>query len=130
MQDADSLTEMHRLLLMAAAAQGLGPDTNLGYANSARVVGQALRWAGLFDKEVQDAWNAMEYHPAIKRCYGALIEMIRQPREETLFEGGGNLGTPRAPRAFPHFTSCRLTPRGEQVARDLLERYPQYHTPG
>jgi hypothetical protein len=108
----------------------LGPDTDLGRANSARVVGQALLWAGLIDDEVRAAWEAIEYHPAITGCYGALIGMIRQPPGEALFQGGGDLGTPESPQAFPHFTSCRLTRRGERLARQLLAQYPEYRTPG
>jgi hypothetical protein len=134
-----ALTEIERLLLMAAAIHGLGPKTNLSVANADRVVGQVLEWAGLMDAEVREAWEnpGMEYRPAIIRVYGALIRMTHQMHRggsgrppakpgEVLFEGGGNFGTADDPQAFPHFTSCRLTARGEQLARQLLEQYPDY----
>jgi hypothetical protein len=125
---------------MAAAVHGLGPNTDLTRANTAKVVGQALRWAGLVDDELREAWDAMEDHPAIDQVYGALIRMTLQTQRvgpgrpperpgEVLFEGSGNWGQPgdpECPPAFPHFNSCRLTARGEQLARELLERYPQY----
>ncbi len=34
-------------------------------------------------------------------------------------------GDPKRPPAF-HFNSCRLTVRGEQLARQLLEQHPEY----
>lgn len=136
MTDTVALIEMERLLVMAAAVHGLGPNTPLT-ANAAKVVRQALQWAGLMNDEVREAWSRLEYHPAILDCYGTLIRMIRQflqndrilPPErlgEALFEGAGNFGTPREPRAFPDFTSCHLTEYGELVAKELLEQYPEY----
>jgi hypothetical protein len=139
MVDRNTMTEIDQLILMAAYVHGLGPNTNLSYANADRVVGQALEWAGLMDDEVRAAWEnpGVAYHPAIVRVYGALIRMTHQihrvgpgmPPErpgEVLFEGAGNLGTPDQPHAFPHFTSCRLSARGEQVACELLEQHPEY----
>jgi hypothetical protein len=134
--DASPLTQMEELLVMAAAVRGLGPNTRLT-ANANKVVGQALQWAGQMDEEVQEAVQNLEDHPAIKRCYAVLIRMIRQmlqnglqkPPErpgDALFEGAGNFGSPGAPPAFPHFTSCRLTEYGESVARDLLRHHPEY----
>jgi hypothetical protein len=112
--DPEALSEMERLLLMAAADHELGPDTDLSYANCARVVARVLLWEGLVDDEILAAWAESEYHPAIARCYGTLIAMIQhQPSSEALFEGQGNLGTPESPGAFPHFTSCRLTRLGQ-----------------
>jgi hypothetical protein len=116
---------------MAAVVNGLGPATDLGFANSAKVVGQTLRWAELVDEDVVSSWVHWEYCPAILGCYGALIAMIQhQPTNEALFEGRGNFGTPQDPVQFPHFTSCRLTALGERLARELLGRHPEYvHTP-
>ena len=48
----ETLTETERLLLMAAAIHDLGPATDLGRANSARVVNQVLRWRGLSAEEI------------------------------------------------------------------------------
>jgi hypothetical protein len=127
------LTEMDRLLLMAAAVHGLGSSTDLRRANAAKVVGQALVWAGLVDDEVREAWRSLEGHPAIDQCYEALIRMIRRldaawanDPTQPLFEGMGNFGSREDPPAYPHFTSCRLTLGGEQLARELLEQHPEY----
>jgi hypothetical protein len=137
MADVDTLTEIEQLLLVAAAVHGLGPQTNLNIANADKVVGQALEWAGLMGEESREAWEQIEYRPAIVQVYGALIRMTHQILQvgpgrpparpgEALFEGGGNFGTADAPQAFPHFTSCRLSVRGEQLARQLLEQHPEY----
>ncbi len=136
MKDAVPLTEMEELLIMAAAVHGLGPNTRLT-ANAAKVVGQALEWAGRMEGEVRKAWLSIEGHPAIDECYAVLIRMIRQllrngvhrPPErpgDALFEGAGNFGSALHPPALPHFTSCRLTERGVSIARDLLRRHPEY----
>jgi hypothetical protein len=132
---------MERMLLMAAAAHGLNPQTDLQYANCGKVVGQVLEWAGLVDEAVRENWNSAggvsDYHPTIRRIYGDLIRMLSRPTREggwkpppragvALFEGSGNFGTSDNPMAFPHFTSCRLTEEGERIARKLLEQNPQY----
>jgi len=44
MDDIEILTPTERLLLMAAAVHGLGPNTDLSRANTAKVIGQALQW--------------------------------------------------------------------------------------
>jgi hypothetical protein len=136
MANSETLTEMERLLLMAAATKGLGPDTPWNRAHSSNVVGRALHWAGLVDDQVRTAWMSDESCPAIEECYGTLIRMIRQglkvgfkPPErpgEPLFEGAGNFGTSDLPPAMPQFTACRLTAYGVQVAQELLEKYPEY----
>ena len=136
MAGAEELTETEQLLVMAAAIHNLGPGTDLSTANAGLVVGQALQWAGLMEGEVGKAWKnpGMEYHPAIVHVYGALIRMIHRADAEipperpgaTLFEGGGNFGTPERPAAFPHFTSCRLTVDGEMIAQQLLKKHPGY----
>jgi hypothetical protein len=122
------LSEWQRLLLMAARVHGLSPDTNLKYANTARVIRQALKWRGVMNGEVQEAWERYEYCPIMEDCYGALIAMIRtDPPEEALFQGQGNYGNATEPPAYPHFTSCRLTERGTQLAEELLKLHPEYH---
>lgn len=136
MDELDVLSEMERLLLMAAAVHKLGPMTDLGRANTAKVVGQSLLWAGMLEGETRQAWDEFEYDPVIIQVYGVLIRLIQQKDagtslqrpEELLFEGRGDFGTPEEPHAFPHFTSCRLTAHGEQLAQLLLERYPQYRS--
>ncbi len=138
MANTEMLTDMEKLLLMAAATNGLGPDTPWTRAHSSKVVGRALHWAGLVDDQVRTAWMSDEYCPAITQCYGALIRMIRQVLKvgfkeperpgEPLFEGAGNFGTPDNPHAMPQFTACWLTAYGMQVAQDLLEKHPEYRT--
>jgi hypothetical protein len=136
----EEFTEIERLLLMAAEVHGAGPEKDLRYANCGKVVGQTLEWAGLVDEAVRDNWNSAgsdDYHPTIRRVYGALIRMVSVVRRDgglspaerpgpALFEGGGNLGTSEKPRAFPHFTSCRLTEEGARIARQLLLENPMY----
>jgi hypothetical protein len=127
----NEINEMKRLLLMAAAVHQLGPGTRLNTANCAKVVWQALSWAGLVNDEVRTAWNELEYHPAILECYRTLIGMIRHaPAAEALFEGNGNFGSVECPRAFPLFTACRLTPLGESIAEQLLSQRPEYRIGG
>jgi len=134
--DVPQLTEMEELLVMAAGVHGLGPSTELR-ANAAKVVGQALQWAGVMKGVVREAWENMEDDPAIEECYGVLIRMLRQllqhgmqkPPErpgEVLFEGAGNFGSSEGPPAQPYFTFCRLTAYGESVAEVLLQRHPEY----
>ena len=47
----ESLTETERLLLMAAAVQDLGPQTDLHGANTVKAVAQVLRWRGLSEED-------------------------------------------------------------------------------
>ncbi len=140
MTDPESLTEIEKLLLMAATVHGLGPKTDLSGANTAEVVRQALRWAGLWDK-VDRAWiRGGEEYSVIDPVYGPLVRMVQasfpvdpgKPAEnagEVLFEGAGNWGDPQDsndPPADPTFNSCRLTVCGMQLARQLLEQHPEY----
>lgn len=137
MSDDDRLTEIERLLLMAAAIHDLGPQTNLRFANGRKVVGQALMWAGHLDKKLREAWESGEYDREIGAFYGALIRMtqhmlrggaLRSPIRPglALFEGSGNFGTPDEPGPFPFFTAFRLTEHGAKVGSLLLEEHPQY----
>jgi hypothetical protein len=134
----NSLNEMEQLLLMAAAVQGLTPDSTLHFANTAKVVRQVLHWTGSFSEEVIKAWNSDEENPTIDLVYGTLIRMtqpINNPKRlperdgEVLFEGGGNWGdpgNPDHPPAAPHFNSCRLTIHGWNLANNLLIEHPEY----
>src|SRR5688572_15405379 len=128
MDEQRTLSEAQRLLLMAAAVHNLRPQTKLT-ANCGRVVWTALQWAGLLTPDVQAAWdNDFEWHPVVRDWQGILIGMIQPvPPEEALFEGAGNLGTPAEPVALPWFTACRLTPRGERLADELLGQHPEYN---
>jgi hypothetical protein len=127
MADASALTEMQRLLLMTAAFHDLRPGAPLT-ANCGRLIGTALRWAGLLSPDVRAAFtNDFEYHPVIREWYAALIGMVQhRPAKAALLEGAGNFGTPAEPLALPWFTACRLTRRGERVADELLAQYPGY----
>lgn len=134
------LTNMERLLLMAAAVQGLGPQTDLSYANTALVVLQALKWSGLDSAEVREQWHQLARHPALDEVYEPLIHMTHQQVRDggiraaerpgpALFEGGGNWGSPGDPErrpCHPHFNSCRLTALGEQIALALLAEHPEF----
>ena len=60
---------------MAAAVHGLGPDTDLSRANTARVVDQVLRWRGLNAEEIQSGWKELECDPVHEEVYNALIRM-------------------------------------------------------
>jgi|GEM_PF-6774912 len=96
MDDRKTLTETERLLLMAAAVHDLGPDTDLAYANTARVVDQALRWRGLSVEEIRNGWREPESHPINEEVYNVLIRMTHQ----VLF--GDNYLSPLATIIFPH----------------------------
>src|SRR5260370_9205107 len=89
------------------------------------------------DEEVQEAWQNLEDHAAIKRSYAVLMRMTRQllqngvqkpPKRpgDALFEGAENFGSPEDPLAFPHFTSCRLTECGVSVALSRVLHHPDY----
>jgi hypothetical protein len=140
MDENETLTETEQLLLMAAAVHGMGPRTNLSYANTARVVDQVLRWRGLSAEEINNGWRQPECDPVHEEVYSALILMTHQKHSVgpgrapgrpgvPLFEGGGNWGVPgdpSRPACWPQYNSCRLTAEGERVARELLERHPEY----
>ena len=115
------------LLLMAAAVHRLGPETDLTYANTAKVMRQALHWAGLLQGEIETCFESYDDAPPVTQFYDALTSMILQERTtEVLFEGGGNWGGPGLRPAAAHFTSCRLTERGLSFAKQLLDRHPHY----
>jgi hypothetical protein len=140
MDDRELLTETEQQLLMAAAAEGLGPDTDLTRANTARVINQVLRWRGRSPEEACHAWREQHNDPMHEEVYAVLIRMLHQihsvdpgqtPKRvgEVLFEGSGNWGVPGEPSwppCEPEFNSCRLTHAGERLARELLERHPEY----
>jgi hypothetical protein len=140
MSGAGSLTEVEQQLLMAAAVHGLGPATDLGFANTAQVVNQVLRWRGLTAAQVNVGWRERDCDREHDAVYAALVRMTHQecrdgtfrPGERpgpALFEGGGNWGVPGdpdRPACWPHFNSCRLTTEGERLAHLLLERHPEY----
>jgi hypothetical protein len=144
LSDIEHLTQIEKLLLMAAAVHGLRPGIELKYANTARVVLKALEWAGLDSKEVLDAWNTDDWHPSLQAVYGPLVHMTQmelltggfRPAERpgpALFEGGGNWGVPGDPKhppACPQFNSCRLTATGDRLALELLADHPEYGPPG
>ena len=112
---------------MAAAVHGLGPETDLTHANTARVMRQALHWAGLLHGKMETCFESYNDAPPVTQFYDALESMILQNRPtEVLFEGGGNWGGQGFRRAAAHFTSCRLTKRGWSLANQLLERHPRY----
>ena len=112
---------------MAAAVHGLGPETDLTHANSAKVMRQALHWAGLLHGEIETCFESYDDAPPVTEFYDALESMILEKMpKEVLFEGGGNWGGPGFRRAAAHFTSCRLSKRGWSLANRLLERHPHY----
>src|SRR5947209_3144347 len=101
--DLPPLTEMEQLLLMAAAAHGFGPDYDIRGANTAKVVLQAIRWAGLDSDAFWECWERLEWHSSADAAYKPLIRMTcikcrdgstraAERRGEALFEGGGNWG--------------------------------------
>ena len=134
------LTETESLLLMAAAVQGLGPRTNLIYANSARVVHQVLKWRGLSEDQLWSGWGERDCDPQHEQVFRALVRMVQmklrggswRPAERpgvALFEGGGNWGVPgdsSHPPSWPLFNSCRQTAEGKKLARKLLKEHPEY----
>jgi hypothetical protein len=140
MSGESDLTETEQQLLMAAALHGFGPNTDLGRANTARVVNQVLRWRGLSDEQILSGWWDEDCSPAHDAVYSALVRITHQthragpgrPPERpgvALFEGGGNWGVPGdpdRPACWPQFNSCRLTAEGKRIARDLLAQHPEY----
>jgi hypothetical protein len=122
---------MEKLLLMAAAVRGLGPEADISRVTTPKVVLTAVKWAGLDSDEVSRQWNSIEWHDSLDEVYEPLIRLVHPPEggEESLFEGGGNWGVPGdpdRPAADPHFNSCRLTPRGMRLALALLALHPEY----
>ena len=113
---------------MAAAVHELGPRTNLGYANTVKVMRQAVHWAGLLQGKIEECFESYDECPEVAQFYEALIAMMPQSSPpEILFECGGNWGVgPGERRASAHFTSCRLTERGWSLASQLLERHARY----
>lgn len=140
MDECKDLSEIERLLLMAAAVQGLGPATDLGRANTARVVRQVLRWRGMSDEQIQASLWQEPPNALTDKVYDALVRMTQEWHEvgpgraperpgPPLFEGGGNWGVPgdpEQPPCMPFFNSCRLTALGERIAQQLLARNPEY----
>lgn len=140
MGGAGDLTEVEQQLLMAAAVHGLGPATDLGRANTARIVNQVLRWRGLTDDQINAGWRDEDCDPEQGAVYATLIRMTHQAHREgpgraperpgaALFKGGGNWGVPGdpdRPACWPYFNSCQLTTEGERLARLLLEQHPEY----
>jgi hypothetical protein len=134
------LTEVEQQLLMAAVVHGMGPETDVGYANTARVVNQVLAWHGLTAEQINAGWRTEDCDPEHGAVYEALVRMtwqecrdgsFRSPERPgpALFEGGGNWGVPgdpARPACWPHFNSCRLTAEGERLALSLLEQHPEY----
>lgn len=132
----DTLTEMERLLLIAAAICDLGPNTDLGVANTYKVVRQALEWSG------QRSYTQRNYildstDPIVAAVYAPLVRMTHhvyhgRPPERpgpSLFEGAGNWGIPGKadePPCDPNYNSCRLTDLGSDTARRLLDQHPEF----
>ena len=137
------LSDMERLLLMAAAVQGFGPRTDITRANTAKVVLQALQWSGLGTAEVYQQWEQFEWPAELDKVYQPLVGMTQQvlrdggarPPERpgpALFEGGGNWGVPgdpQRPACDPRYNSCRLTALGGLIARALLAEQPEFGKP-
>jgi hypothetical protein len=107
---------------MAAHLHGPPPGNQI-YANSWRVLRQAMLWAGVLDDQI-DATHGQEDQPVVYDWYHTLIEMTRRvPESATLLTGAGNLDLP----ARPAFTGCALTELGRTVAEQLFAAHPQYH---
>ncbi len=136
MGETETLTETERLLLMAAAVQQLGPTTDLGRANTARVVDQVLRWLGLSAEEISRGWDEATIRPIHQEVYNVLIRMTYQTPNRAperpgppLFEGNGNWGVPgdpTRPACLPQYNSCRLTAEGDRLAWEVLKQHPEY----
>ncbi len=121
---AMDLTERARLLLMAAYVHGAGPNAEIR-ANCGRVLRQALRWAGLWNEQLEHNNLYDIEDPVIADWYRTLISMTRRAdNSELLIEGQGNLGSPVDPPAFPTYTGCRLTRKGRELAEKLFAAAP------
>ena len=60
---------------MAAAVHRLGPATDLGRANTLRVVNQVLRWRGLTAEQINAGWRHEDCDPEHGMVYAALVRM-------------------------------------------------------
>ncbi|HVS35550.1 MAG TPA: hypothetical protein VMS17_08210 [Gemmataceae bacterium] len=120
------LTQRERLLLMAAYFRGAKPGAEIR-ANCARVLRQALLWAGLWNEQLERDERRDVSNPVIEEWYSSLIAMTRvAPESGLLIEGAGNLQSPPKGPAFPSYTGCRLTNEGGALAERLLAEYPHY----
>ena len=129
------LTEIEQQLLMAAAVHRLGPDADLGRANTARVVDQVLRWRGLSVEQVRSGWREEDCDPDHELVYGALIRMIHQTdRKGTAttqagttgaVRGSGQLGSSQRLGSTGMLASIQLMPadrRGRAVGPRAVEK--------
>jgi hypothetical protein len=115
----NQLGDRERLLLMAALIHGVRPREEVR-ANCMRVIRQALIWAGLWKDGMH---RGSPLHPVVDDWYRTLIRMTQHlPASELRIEGFGKLALP----AFPHYTGCRLTPKGRKVAKRLLASHSEY----
>ncbi len=122
MHTPDSLTPDQKLVVMAAAVHGLGPETALKYANARRVVRLSLIWKGFSGHALEAAWNPYDGSAVLNEIYRAMISLMPHESDEPLLEGAGNVAG--NPPAFPDFTSCRLTALGMELAEQLLSERP------
>ena len=120
---AANIGERERLLLMSAALHGTPPGGEMR-ANCVRVLLQALRWAGLWNEQLEYDLRTDTTNAVVDDWYRTLIAMTRS-RDESLIEGGGNLGSPVDPPAYPNYTACRLTAKGRELAKRLFELHPE-----
>ena len=120
----NDLDERQRLLLRAALLHGAPPGEEV-QANCARVLRQALVWAGLWNKRLARALRQDSEDPVLAAWYRTLIEMTRDASGAPLIEGLGNFGSLTTPAAFPTYTACRLTSRGRELAERLFAEHPE-----
>src|SRR5262245_20927723 len=116
---ASSVGERERFLLMSAVRHGAPPGGEIR-ANCARVLLQALRWAGLWNEQLDHDLRSDTSNAVVDDWYRTLIAMTRS-RDESLIEGQGNLGRP----ASPNYTGCRLTAKGRAFAERLFKMHPE-----
>jgi hypothetical protein len=115
------LTETERQLLMAAAVHRLGPGTDLGRANTARIVNEVLGWRGLNSEQIESGWRDEGPDPAHQAVYTTLVHMTHQMDRD----GPGRAPQRPGPALFEGAGNCGLTAEGERVARLLLEQNPE-----
>src|ERR1700722_9503473 len=77
MGDDGMITDTERLLLMAAAVHGLGPNNDMRRANAAKLVEQALQWLGLSVEEINRQCPDPE-SPRFEEVHNALVRMVHQ----------------------------------------------------